>query len=503
MDPLDRDPAPEGLQDLVVARGGGDAQRRQQVIVVGRQVGGGVELARAHRLGEGLAEGATDRHHLADRLHVGREPALGAGELLEGEAGDLGDDVIDRRLEGGRRGAGDVVGDLLQRVTDGELGGHLGDREAGRLRGQGRGAADPGVHLDHGDLAVLRVDRELDVGAAGLHPDRPDHLDRLVAELLVERVGQGLGRGDGHRVAGVDAHRVDVLDRADDHDVVVAVAHHLELELAPADHRLLDQHLVDRAGGEPLGDDLAQLGLGVADTAALAAHRERRPDDRRQGDPPGGERLVDLAEGLDGDRPGDPQARLDHRGAELLAVLGAADRGGVGADQLDPEAVEGPVLEQGHRQVQRGLAAERRQQRVGALLFDDLGDRAGQQRLDVGRGGELRVGHDRRRVGVDQDDLEALLEQHLAGLDAGIVELGGLADHDRPGADQQDLLEVVSTRQEPGTSQIDGERREDPDPPPGGTEPSRRRRPSAPTPPRFCRRGSAATTPPPRIRCPT
>ena len=137
---------------------------------------------------------------------------------------------------------------------------------------------------------------------------------------------------------------------------------------------------------------------------------------------------------------------LVHRRAELLAVLGAADRGGVGADQLDPEPLQGAVLVQAHRQVQRGLAAERRQQRVGALLFDDLGHRPGQQRLDVGGGGELGVGHDRRRVRVDEDDFVALLEQHLAGLDAGVVELGRLADHDRPGADQEDLLDVVSTR---------------------------------------------------------
>ena len=57
----------------------------------------------------------------------------------------------------------------------------------------------------------------------------------LVAQLLVEPVGQRLLRRDRDAVAGVHAHRVDVLDRADDHDVVVAVAHHLELELAPAD----------------------------------------------------------------------------------------------------------------------------------------------------------------------------------------------------------------------------------------------------------------------------
>ena len=67
---------------------------------------GRVELARAHRLGEGLAEGAPDRHRLADRLHVGGQPALAAGELLEGEARDLRDDVVDRRLEGRRRRAG-------------------------------------------------------------------------------------------------------------------------------------------------------------------------------------------------------------------------------------------------------------------------------------------------------------------------------------------------------------------------------------------------------------
>ena len=125
----------------------------------------------------------------------------------------------------------------------------------------------------------------------------------------------------------------------------------------------------------------------------------------------------------------------------------------VGADQLDAEALERAVLVQRHRQVERGLAAERRQQRVGALLLDDLRHRAGQQRLDVGRGGELGVGHDRRRVRVDEHDLVALLEQHLAGLHAGVVELGRLPDHDRPRADQEDLLDVVAARHRAGQLQ--------------------------------------------------
>ncbi len=49
-------------------------------------------------------------------------------------------------------------------------------------------------------------------------------------------VGERLLRRDRDAVARVHAHRVDVLDRAHDQRVVVAVAHHLELELAPAEH---------------------------------------------------------------------------------------------------------------------------------------------------------------------------------------------------------------------------------------------------------------------------
>ena len=98
------------------------------------------------------------------------------------------------------------------------------------------------------------------------------------------------------------------------------------------------------------------------------------------------------------------------------------------------------VLVQVERAVERGLPAHRRQQRVGPLLGDDLLDHLPGDRLDVGDVGHLRVGHDRRRVAVDEDDAVALLAQRLAGLRAGVVELAGLADDDRPGADDQDAI---------------------------------------------------------------
>ncbi len=244
----------------------------------------------------------------------------------------------------------------------------------------------------------------------------------------------------------MDPHRVDVLDRADDDHVVVAIPHQLELELTPAEDRLLDEHLVDGARREALGDDLAELGLRSGGAAALAAHRECRADDRRQLQRSVRERRLGVADRLGDQRPRHPEPGGLHRLAELVAILGPVDGVVVGADQLDVEALERAVVVEALGQVERRLAAERRQQRIGSLPFDDPGHDARDERLDVGAVGELRVGHDRRRVRVDEHDLVPLLAQHLAGLRPGVVELGGLADHDRPGADQHDLLDVVAPR---------------------------------------------------------
>ena len=58
-------------------------------------------------------------------------PSTGAapGQLLERPARELGDDVVDRRLERRRRLARDVVAHLVEPVPDRELGGDLRDRE--------------------------------------------------------------------------------------------------------------------------------------------------------------------------------------------------------------------------------------------------------------------------------------------------------------------------------------------------------------------------------------
>ena len=102
----------------------------------------------------------------------------------------------------------------------------------------------------------------------------------------------------------------------------------------------------------------------------------------------------------------------------------------------------------GHRgdQVERGLAAQPGEQPLGLFPGDDRLDRLDRQRLEVDDVGDRRVGHDRGRVRVDQDRPDALGAERAAGLGAGVVELGRLADDDRPRAEDQDRRRLRARR---------------------------------------------------------
>jgi hypothetical protein len=70
----------------------------------------GADFKAAQGLLQRFLEIAADGHDLAHGLHLRGQARIGSVELLEGETRHLGDHVVDRRLEGGRRGAaGDIV----------------------------------------------------------------------------------------------------------------------------------------------------------------------------------------------------------------------------------------------------------------------------------------------------------------------------------------------------------------------------------------------------------
>ena len=89
------------------------------------------------------------------------------------------------------------------------------------------------------------MDRELDIGTARLDTDLADYRNTGVAHPLVFFVGQRLSGCDSNRVACVYAHRVKVLDGANDNDVVIEVTHDLHLVFFPANDRLFNEHFSD------------------------------------------------------------------------------------------------------------------------------------------------------------------------------------------------------------------------------------------------------------------
>ncbi len=258
---------------------------------------------------------------------------------------------------------------------------------------------------------------------------------------LVNLVRQRLDGRDDDRVAGVDAQRIDVLHRADRDAGVVRVAHHLVLDLLPADEAALDHDLADRAGAEAGANPLAVFLLGLDDAAARPAERERGPDDRREADVHQGSRLRGgpLLEGapLDDERRRirlpDPIEQVPER----LPILGHPDGLERRPEQPDVMALEDAGPGEVHRHVQGRLATETGEQALRLLAGDDRFDGGDRQGLEVDRVRNLRVGHDRGRVRVDQDRAHALRAQRATRLGAGVVELRRLPDHDRPRADDQ------------------------------------------------------------------
>ena len=190
------------------------------------------------------------RHRLAHRLHLRRQRAVGARELLEREAGRLHDDVVDRRLERGRRRARDVVRDLVERVADGECASPPSRSGSPSPSTRAPSCATPAGSSRSRRARPCRVERELHVRAAGLHShSRMTAAPRRAA--LVLAVGERHRRRDGDRVAGVDAHRIDVLDRADDDDVVARSRITSSSNSFQPSTLSSMQHLRDRASRSP------------------------------------------------------------------------------------------------------------------------------------------------------------------------------------------------------------------------------------------------------------
>ena len=174
----------------------------------------------------------------------------------------------------------------------------------------------------------------------------------------------------------------------------------------------------------------------ISNAATRAAHGERRANQR--GKAHFGLRRQRLFHGVAHKRLRRVQADFGHRLFKAAAVFGFINRIFRGANQLHIVFRQHAVFGQIQRTIERRLPAHGGQNGIGALFGDNLFHRLPHNRLDIGDIGHIGVGHNRGRIGIDEDDFIALFAQSLTGLRAGIVEFTGLADNNRAGADDED-----------------------------------------------------------------
>ncbi len=193
---------------------------------------------------------------------------------------------------------------------------------------------------------------------------------------------------------------------------------------------------------QPGRDIINELLLVDGDSAARAAQGKGGPDDDGKLEllAP----LPHIVQGTGYAAFGHLEANLFHGDTEKLTALRLLDGRQGRANEFHPVLLQDPVLGHGHRRVQAGLAAKGRQECAGTLLFNDAGHGLGLDGFDVGPVGQVRIGHDRRRVGVDQDDLVSLFLEGLECLGAGVIELAGLSDDDGARADEHYFLQICS-----------------------------------------------------------
>ena len=275
------------------------------------------------------------------------------------------------------------------------------------------------------------------------------------AHQLVFFVGQGQGRGHGDRIAGVHAHRIDVFDCADDNGVIRLVADHLHLEFFPAQQALVDKDLRHRGRFHAGAAEMLVLFAVIGHATAGAAKGKGRADNRGQADIFDGfyrqlktrldvEFAVVFLGGGDDGGLGVFNAQPVHRLAEQFAIFCHFNGFTLGANHLDAVFFQHAHVGECKGCVEASLPAHCGQQGIGALFFDNLGHNFGCDRLDICRIRQPRIGHDRRRVGVDQNDAVTFFAQCLAGLCARVVKFAGLPNNNRARTDNHDRFDIIT-----------------------------------------------------------
>ena len=378
---------------------------------------------------DSLLEGAADGHYLADRFHAGAQLAVYALEFAQVPTGYFADNVVESRLEEGAGLFGNRVFQVEQAIAQAQFGSHEGQRITRSFRGEGRRAAQTGIHLDYPVVFRFGIEGILHVTLAH-DADVADNADSQFAQFVIFAVGECLRRSHHDTFARVDTQRVEVLHVAYRDAVVVAVAHHLVFNLFPAFKRFLYQNLGRER--QRLFGFQPQLLFVVAETAAQSAQRIGSPDD--DGVAQFGGSLNGIFYRVDGFALNGLDIDFVEFLDEEFAVFGIHDGLYRRTQYLHVIFLERAGLIELYTAVESRLPAEGQQDAVGLLLLDNPLDEVGGNRQEVNLVGHTLRGLYRGDVGVDQNRRDAFLFEGFQGLRPGIVKFTGFTYFQGSGA---------------------------------------------------------------------
>ena len=241
----------------------------------------------------------------------------------------------------------------------------------------------------------------------------------------------------------MNSHRIKVLNTADDHAVVGLVAHYFKLVFLPSNDGSLNQDFTNRTCVKTVGDNLQELFHRVRDTRAATTQDVCRTNDDRKTNL--FEYLQRLFHVVGDTTSRNTETNLNHRLLELVTIFCRCNCLSIRTDQFrSARDSNKTLLKQCHREVETSLSTKCWQNCVGLFTFDDLRQNLRRERFDVRAVRKIRISHDGGGVRVRKDNAITLRFQHTACLCSRVVKLAGLSDHNRPRANNQDGVDVIT-----------------------------------------------------------
>lgn len=357
---------------------------------------------------ERFFKGTTDSHNFTDRLHGTANVALDVLELGKIPAGDLGHNVVQRRLKVGCSGLGNGVRQLGKRVTETNLGSCVSKRVASSLGSESRRSRKTGIDLNDTVVEAVRLQGVLDVAFTN-DAKMADNLDGGGAKHVVFLIAQSLTGGNDNGVTSMDTERIKVFHVAYCDAVVVGIADDFVFDFLPAFKRLFNQDL--RRQGQGASCHVAELLLVVGKTGTETTKGIGGTNNNGVSDLFGS--IKRLVNGTDSDGFGNGNLDLVKSLGEQITILRQLERANTCTEDLDAVLFKKTHSLHLNTEIQGGLAAKRQEDAIGLFSLNDIRDVFGSDGQVVDLVGKRVVGLNGSNVWVDKDRGDARFFESL------------------------------------------------------------------------------------------